>query len=385
MAFSNSDLVTYTKLTANRNSPRNKAITRISIHCYVGQVTAKQGCDYFASTSRKASCNYVVGKDGSIGLSVPERDRSWCTSSADNDNRAVTIETASDTTHPYTVTDKAYNALLDLCTDICKRNGKKKLLWFGNKTETLNYSPKSSEMVLTVHRWFASKACPGDYLYKRHGAIAEEVTRRLNETTVETDSDHAKTIWDYFLIKLGNEYGVAGLMGNLAAESGLHPDRVQGDIPYSSYSQEYTAKVDSGAISESDFVNNGPGGGGYGLAQWTFYTRKQGLYDLWKSGGYSSIGSIELAMDYLWKELQESYSGVVDTLRNATSIREASDKVLHDFERPADQSESVEEKRENLAIKYYNMFATGNNSTQPNYDQKSFFSKLLLYAIATDK
>lgn len=177
--MSNSKLASVTLISPNKNSPRNKPIDRISIHCFVGQVTAKRGCEVFQPTSKKASCNYVVGYDGSIGLCVDEGDRSWCTSSAANDHRAVTIETASDNKDPYAVTDKAYAALLDLVEDICRRNGKTKLLWLGDKDKTLSYAPKAGEMVMTVHRWFANKACPGDYLYERHSEIAAEVTRRL--------------------------------------------------------------------------------------------------------------------------------------------------------------------------------------------------------------
>lgn len=180
MAYTNSPLVTYTNLTKNKNSPRNQAIDRITIHCIVGQWTAKKGCDYFATTDRQCSSNYVVGKDGSIGLSVEEKDRSWCSSSGANDHRAITIETASDTTHPYAVTDAAYNALIQLCADICKRNGKTKLLWFADKDKTLNYKPAANEMVMTVHQWFANKACPGEYLYQRHGDIADKVNAILN-------------------------------------------------------------------------------------------------------------------------------------------------------------------------------------------------------------
>ena len=167
--MSNSSLVTYTKISPNRTSPRNHKIDTISIHCFVGQVTAKSGCNAGAFTKydpdNGASCNYVVGHDGSIGLCVEEKDRSWCTSSGSNDHRAVTIETASETKDPYKVTAAAYAALLDLVTDICRRNGAKKLLWFGDKAKTLAYTPKSGEMVMTVHRWFANKACPGNYLY----------------------------------------------------------------------------------------------------------------------------------------------------------------------------------------------------------------------------
>lgn len=187
--MSSSPLVTYTRISPNRTSPRNHAIDRITIHCYVGQVTAERGCSgkRFTAYDPKngASCNYVVGCDGSIGLCVPEEDRSWCSSSRDNDHRAITIETASDSFHPYAVTDAAYKALVDLCTDICRRNGKKRLLWFGDEWKTLSYQPAEDEMVMTVHRWFAAKACPGDYLYERHGKIAEEVTQRLEDHMTE--------------------------------------------------------------------------------------------------------------------------------------------------------------------------------------------------------
>ncbi|WP_322173155.1 N-acetylmuramoyl-L-alanine amidase [Acutalibacter caecimuris] len=177
--MSNSNLVNYTRISPNRNSPRNHAIDRISIHCVVGQCTAERIGEIFAPESREASSNYGIGLDGRIGMYVEEKDRSWCTSSGANDHRAVTIEVASDTAHPYAVKTAAFSALLDLCTDICKRNGKKRLLWFGDKEKTLAYTPKADEMVLTVHRWFANKACPGEYLYSRHGEIAEEVTKRL--------------------------------------------------------------------------------------------------------------------------------------------------------------------------------------------------------------
>ena len=174
--MSNSPLATYTRITKNKTSPRNHAIDTITIHCIVGQWTAKQGCDYFATTDRQCSANYVVGKDGSIGLSVDEKDRSWCSSNGTNDNRAITIEVASDTTHPYAVTAKAYAALLDLVTDICKRNRIKKLVWSTNKNDRVNHRNGCN---MTVHRDFANKACPGEYLYSRHGEIAAEVNRRL--------------------------------------------------------------------------------------------------------------------------------------------------------------------------------------------------------------
>lgn len=179
MAYTNSPLVTYTNLSPNHSGTRNHAIDTITIHCVVGQWTAKVGCDYFAKTTRQASCNYIVGKDGSIGLCVEEKNRSWCSSSSSNDNRAITIEVASDTTHPYAVTDAALNALIKLCADICKRNGIKELKWKGDKS-LIGQIDKQN---MTVHRWFANKACPGDYLYNRHGYIAQEVNKILNASS----------------------------------------------------------------------------------------------------------------------------------------------------------------------------------------------------------
>lgn len=184
--MSNSSLVTYTNITKNKTSPRNHAIDTITIHCIVGQWTAKQGCDYFANTGREASANYIVGKDGSIGLSVDEKDRSWCSSNAANDHRAITIETASDTTHPYAVTDQAYEALIKLCADICKRNGIKKLVWSTDKNARVNHL---NGVNMTCHRDYAAKACPGDYLYNREGDIASKVNALLGVSTEQNTQD----------------------------------------------------------------------------------------------------------------------------------------------------------------------------------------------------
>ena len=196
MGYTNSKLVTYTNITkTQKNSPRNHAIDTITIHCVVGQWTAKQICDYFANTDRGVSCNYGVGKDGSIGLCVDEKDRSWCSSSGTNDHRAITIEVASDTTHPYAVTTAAYNALIELITDICKRNGIKKLIWSTDKNARVKHL---SGVNMTCHRDFANKACPGDYLYNREGDIAQKVNAKLEaannsaSSAVLTEEDKGK-------------------------------------------------------------------------------------------------------------------------------------------------------------------------------------------------
>lgn len=180
MAYTNSSLAKYKILSPNHSGQRTHDIDRITPHCFVGQVNAKRGCEVFLPTSKQASCNYVIGYDGEVGLSVEEKNRSWCSSNSANDQRAVTIECASDSNAPYAFTNECYNALIELCVDICKRNGKNKLLWLGDKTKTLNYAPKAGEMVLTVHRWFANKSCPGDWMYNRMGDLAKAVTERLS-------------------------------------------------------------------------------------------------------------------------------------------------------------------------------------------------------------
>jgi hypothetical protein len=197
MAFTNSPLVTYKNLTKDF-STRNGKIDTITIHCYVGQVTAKEGCDYFVTSNRKVSSNYVVGKDGSIGLSVEEKNRAWTSggidkktgkpievngiSGADNDHRAVTIEVACDTKKPYAVTDEAYNALIQLVADICKRNNIKELKWNADKSLVGQVDKQN----MTVHRWFASTECPGDWLYSHMDDIAAKVNAILKPKKTPT-------------------------------------------------------------------------------------------------------------------------------------------------------------------------------------------------------
>lgn len=203
MGFTNSSLATVRMISPNRTPNRNHAIDIITIHCFVGQVNAKRGCEVFQPSSKGASCNYVVGYDGSIGLCVEEKDRSWCTggyktvngvktpirvngiSGASNDYQAVTIEVASDSKHPYAITDKAMAALIELCADICRRNGIKQLMWRGDK----NLVGKVDQQNLTVHRWFANKSCPGDYIYERLGDIAAKVNAKLGGASAGKDTN----------------------------------------------------------------------------------------------------------------------------------------------------------------------------------------------------
>ena len=208
MAYTNSSLVSYTKLSPNHSGQRTHSIDRITPHCVVGQCSVEILGSIFLPTSRQASSNYGIGVDGRVGMYVEEKNRSWCSSSNANDQRAVTIECASDTTEPYAFKDVVYSRLVELCTDICKRNGKTKLLWLGDKTKTLNYTPASDEMVLTVHRWFANKSCPGNWMYARMGDLASKVTAALGgsaETATPTEQEESTAT-----IKVGDLVTITG-------------------------------------------------------------------------------------------------------------------------------------------------------------------------------
>lgn len=183
--MSNSSLVTYTKLSPNNSGKRNHIIDTISIHCMAGNLSVESCGNLFFNPANKASSNYGIGSDGRIALYVDEANRSWCTSSSSNDNRAITIEVANTVAaDPWPVSNKAYASLIDLLVDICKRNNIKALLWKADK----NLIGQINKQNMTVHRWFAAKSCPGDWLYNRHGEIADEVNKRLN-TEINTEDD----------------------------------------------------------------------------------------------------------------------------------------------------------------------------------------------------
>lgn len=178
--MSNSSLVTYTQLSPNHSGPRTQPISRFTPHCFVEQVTVERGCKSFEDPKRNASCNYLIGVDGRIALNVPEGFRSWCTSSAYNDQRAITVECASDATAPYEFNYKVWTSLIKLAVDCCKRNGKTKFVYIPDKAKALAYKPKNNEMLMTFHRWYAKKSCPGDWFVANAQRFADEVNEQLN-------------------------------------------------------------------------------------------------------------------------------------------------------------------------------------------------------------
>ena len=344
MSFSK--LATIYIASPNRNKQRTNKVIYFTPHCIVGQLTAQRCGELFSKSSYQASSNYGIGTDGKIGGYVDEEDRSWCTSSAWNDNRAITVECASDTKHPYAMNQKVWDSLVDLAVDICQRYGKTKLLWFNDKKTALGYSPKSNEMVITVHRWFAAKACPGDWLYNRLGKFANEVNARLSKTAIpdnekvvekpntalviEDEDDRALCVWNYFSKKGLNDYAVAGLMGNLYCESALRPNNLQNSFETK---EGWTDKSYTKAVNDGSYKNFVYDKAGYGLAQWTWWSRKQALLYFAQKHN-KSIDDLGMQLQFLWEELG-AYEHVMKVLSKANSIKEASNVVLREYEKPA--------------------------------------------------
>ena len=172
------------------------------------------------------------------------------------------------------------------------------------------------------------------------------------ETPVVAATDNEKVIWDYLYSKLNNAYAVAGLMGNLYAESALKPNNVQ-----NSYERKlgFTDEVYTAAVDGGKYTNFVKDSAGYGLAQWTYWSRKEGLLKHAQSKGVS-IGDLQMQLEFLYKELSGTYKGLLSSLKRVTTVKEASDLVLTKFERPADQSDKVKVKRAEYGQKYYDKF-----------------------------
>lgn len=177
----NSPLVTYTCLSPNHGGKRGQPIWIITPHCVVGQTDLPTLGNIFLPQSRKASSNYGVGRDGDVGMFVEECNHSWCSSSFWNDDRAITIETASDKEAPWAFNQKAYNGLVKLCVDICQRHGKNRLIWPETleKLKQAESTRKSTDMYLSAHRWYSATGCPGDWFYELEPQFAQDVTTIL--------------------------------------------------------------------------------------------------------------------------------------------------------------------------------------------------------------
>ena len=174
MTYTNSSLINMTRISPNRNSPRNQPITKITVHHMAGVCSIEQFGDIVANPAREMSANYGIGNDGRIILTCPESDRSWCSSSPWNDNRAITIEVSNSAygdASGWPVSEAAYNSLIKLCVDICKRNGIKKLNFTGDKNGSL-----------TFHYMYAQTCCPGPWMKAHAKDLCDKVNGELGLT-----------------------------------------------------------------------------------------------------------------------------------------------------------------------------------------------------------
>ena len=358
--MSDSRLINCTILSPNKTSPRNHKIDTITIHCMAGNLSAEQCGMIFSDVNRKASSNYGIDSNGRIGLYVHESDRSWCSSNKDNDNRAVTIEVANDggSDTGWHVSDKAYESLINLLVDICQRNQIAKLLWKGDK----NLIGQVDKQNMTVHRWFAAKACPGEYLYNLHGTIANDVNSRLSkpinniQNEQKSYEDIDKKIWKRFKNAGFSDIAVAGIMGNLKAESNLHPNNLQNSYEkkLGMDDETYTAAINSGAYAKGSFINDKAG---YGLAQWTYWSRKEALYKYMIEDNKVAIDDLDMQLNYIIHELSTKYKSLSVKLESCKNVREASTLVMKEYEKPADQGEVAIKTRGDYAMIFYNKFA----------------------------
>lgn len=316
--MSNSKLISCTNISPNKNSPRNHAIDTITIHCVVGQCSAERIGEIFAQTARQASSNYGIGYDGRIGMYVEEKDRSWCSSNAANDNRAITIEVASDTSHPYAVNAKAYAALLDLVTDICKRNGIKRLVWSANKADRVS---RKNGCNMTVHRDYANKSCPGDYLYNRHSEIAAEVNKRLgaSQETTKSDKPTGKTLYKVQIGAFSKKENATALEAKVKAAGfetyivnigGLY--KVQaGAFSVKANAEAMKKKLEAAGYSDA-FITTSSGTASAGITKGSKVRVKSGAKTY--TGG--SLASFVYKRDHIVKEISGdraviTYGGVV--------------------------------------------------------------------------
>lgn len=180
--FTNSDLIIGSMISPNKTSPRTHKIDTITPHCVVGHFSADNICRMFKPVARQASCNYAIGDDGDIMLCVDEKDRSWCSSNAANDHRAITIECSCDKTAPFAMNDKVLQSLAELMADIARRNDIPELLWKADKT----LIGRADQQNITVHRWFSNlRSCPGDFLYDRLYEVCTVANKLLGKGTQE--------------------------------------------------------------------------------------------------------------------------------------------------------------------------------------------------------
>lgn len=329
--FSNSKLVSYTKYSPNNSGQRTMNIDMLAIHTMAGNLSVETCGSLFADKNRSASSNYGIGSDGRIALYVDEKNRAWTTSSSAIDNRAVTIEVASKSNkEPFDITDAAWDALIDLSTDICRRNNIKELKWLADKDKLCQVDVQN----MAAHRWVKPKSCPGTFLYNNMGTIAKKVNENLKadkiterESTLAALSEkNEEKIWKFLTGKFGNEYAAAGIMGNLYALSSLIPNNLKNsdEKRLEMDDTEYTKKVNSG-----EYTGFTIDGAGYGLAMWSKKGKKRKLLELANVSG-KGIGNLNVQLSFLYDDIA-SDAELLKKFKNCDTVKKATRLFITEY------------------------------------------------------
>lgn len=224
-----SNLSVYNNITLNKSRKRPCTILRLTPHCYVGQVTVKNGVDYLASRNN-ASVNYVVDKDGKVGCNIPEEYGAWTSSSRANDEIAITFELACDAAAPYAMNTECINGFIELVVDICKRYNRNKVVYIADKNTALAYEPADNEFLITFHKWFSATSCPGQWFLDNVASIVDRINKKLQGnsqngnnnidngtkytvqlgaySSVTNANNHASTVSGSIVAKVGDLYKV---------------------------------------------------------------------------------------------------------------------------------------------------------------------------------
>jgi N-acetylmuramoyl-L-alanine amidase CwlA len=335
----------------NYTTPKSpRKIEYIVIHYTASNgASAAAEAKYFLSDGRGASAHYFVGFDGEIFQSVEDKDIAWhCGAKVYRhpkcrNTNSIGIEmcckTKGDATRPdnnwYFIEDTV-KATIELTKELMSR-----------------YEIPAENVIR--HYDVTGKVCPAPYVYNNGAFTWGDFKSKLtSEEVVTVENDNAAIIWRFLSNKGLNDYAVAGVMGNLYSESGLNPKNLQNSFEkkLGMNDETYTAAVNTDAYSKESFVNDGAG---YGLAQWTFSTRKKALYEFTRDREMS-IGDLYTQLEFLWNEFTDRVRMLAE-LAASTSVLEASNIILHQFEKPKDQSSSVEKKRAKFGQIYYDKFA----------------------------
>lgn len=338
----------------NHNVGSISRIKYIVIH-YVGAISsAKANADYFAAQNRNASAHYFVGHNGEIYQSVEDKDVAWhCGGSTYKHKEcrnanSIGIELCCRTSgnpskadENWYFTDETIAAAIELTKELMKKYN----IPVGN---------------IIRHYDVTGKTCPAPFVYNNQKWTWDKFKVALQDAPaqneVKKEESNASIIWKMLINAGYTKIAASALLGNWEAESGLKPNNLQNSYEkkLGKNDSQYSDAVSKGSYTKDQFVKDSAG---YGLAQWTYHTRKRAMYEYIIEQKKKRIDDLTEQVNFALCELKTSYKSLITKLNNAKTVKEASDLVLTQYERPADQSESVKKYRASLSQKHYDSFS----------------------------